>query len=250
MLATSGAFRTVRREPLLHPERKTWAIYLAEGLWVCGASVNSGGIVYRWLRDTFFREEAAQLESRGEDGYEAVNRAAAEAPPGAGGLLMLPYLAGERSPNWNVDARGVVVGLSLSHDRRHLARAAMEGISIHFAQVARSLFEICGPAVEVRATGGFRKSPLWVGMVADAMGQELALTPNVDASGLGAVLLGMRSLGDLKSLEVAAELIPVEERVAPDPARSQTYAAVSQLYERVYEALSPEFGRIASAALV
>ncbi len=246
MLATSGAFRTVRPHPALHPKKKTWALYLADGLWVCGTSLSSGGIVYRWVRDTFFQVESSAQMAAGADGYDVVNDAAASVPRGSGGLLMLPYLSGERSPNWNVDARGMLVGLNLSHDRSHVARAAMEGISIHFALAAAALFEVCGPPVEIRATGGFRKSALWIQMMADALGKPLSLPPNVDASGLGAALLAMRVLGVYDSLFEAARLVTIEGQVVPDPAGVKQYADLSDLYERMYASLEPAFGDIAA----
>ena len=248
MLATSGAFRTVRRQHALHPKNKTWAYYLADGLWVCGTAVSSGGIVYRWVRDTLFRDEAAALTASGRDGYDVVNAAAASVARGAGGLLMLPYLSGERSPNWNVDSRGILAGLNLSHDRRHIARAAMEGISIHFAQAAAALIEVCGPAAEIRATGGFRKSDLWTQIMADALGCKLSLPPNVDASCLGAALLAMRASGVFESLFDAAKLVPIEGEVVPDPAGVKQYADLSDLHQRVYESLRPAFGDIVSTA--
>lgn len=248
MLATSGAFRTVTSQPLLHPQKKTWALYLADGLWVCGSSLSSGGIVYRWVRDTFFRNESAALMAAGADGYDVVNDAAASVPRGSGGLLMLPYLSGERSPNWNVDARGMLVGLNLGHDRRHIARAAMEGISIHFALAAAALVEVCGPPVEIRATGGFRKSELWIQIMAEAIGQRLSLPPNVDASGLGAALLAMRVLGLYDSLFETAGLVPIEGHIVPDPAGVKQYAHLTDVYERVYTSLEPALGDIASMA--
>ncbi len=248
MLATSGAFRTVRRQHALHPQNKTWAYYLADGLWVCGTAVSSGGIAYRWVRDTFFGGEASELTASGGDGYDVVNAAAASVPRGAGGLLVLPYLSGERSPNWNVDARGILAGLNLSHDRRHIARAVMEGISIHFAQAAAALMEVCGPPTEIRATGGFRKSDLWTQIMAEALGHKLSLPPNVDASCLGAALLAMRASGVFGSLFDAAKLVPIEGEVVPDPAGVKQYADLSDLHQRVYESLRPDFGEIASTA--
>ena len=248
MLATSGAFRTVRRRHALHPENKTWAYYLADGLWVCGTAVSSGGIVYRWVRDAFFGDEASVLTASGGDGYDVVNAAAASVPRGAGGLLMLPYVSGERSPNWNVDARGVMAGMNLSHDRRHIARAAMEGVSIHFAQAAAALMEVCGPPAAIRATGGFRKSDLWTRIMAEALGYKLSLPPNVDASCLGAALLAMRASGVFESLYDAAKLVPIEGEVVPDPAGVTQYAILSDLHRKVYESLRPTFGDIASTA--
>ena len=239
MIATSAACRTVDDRPVLHPHRATWSYYLADGLWVNGGAISSAGIVYRWVRDTLF------TDSDGADEYGPVNAAAATAPIGADGLLMLPFLAGERSPNWNVNARGALLGMTLGHSRAHVARAAMESICLHLSQVMTALRQICAEPRQVRTTGGFRGSPFWVQMLCDCLGTPLALPREGDASVLGAAILAMRAEGAIGSLLDAPAMVPIVDEVVPDPAASAHYARQMERYEDLYATLQPQFAGLA-----
>ena len=238
MIATSAACRTILPEPVLHPERKTWSYYLADGLWVNGVSISSAGIVLRWIRDRHFSNDD------GDAGYAAMTHAAAAAPIGADGLLVLPYLAGERSPYWNVDARGVIFGLTVGHNDSHIARAALEGVTMHFADVVGALIEICGEPTEIRTTGGFRKSPLWTQMLADVLNRSLALPADFDAAAFGGAMLAMKTLGVFDSLAEAARLVAIENHIEPDPESAARYAHLLPAYKGLYQTLSPHFTQI------
>ena len=239
MIATSAACRTVDARPILHPRRATWSYYLADGLWVNGGAISSAGIVYRWVRDALFADRADP------DDYGPVNAAAEAAPPGADGLVMLPYLAGERSPNWDVNARGALLGMTLGHGRGHVARAAMESICLHLGQVMSALREIGSPPRQVRTTGGFRGSRFWVQMLCDCLGTPLALPQEGDASVLGAAMLAMRAEGALESLLDAPKLVPIVDEVRPDPAATERFARQLRRYQDLYATLKPQFAGLA-----
>ena len=93
-----------------------------------GVILSAGGSL-RWYRDVIAAEQAADAHGRGIDPYDELMAAAAEIAPGADGLFFLPYLAGERTPHMDPFARGGWIGLTLAHDRRHLVRALLEGVS-------------------------------------------------------------------------------------------------------------------------
>jgi gluconokinase len=235
MIATSAACRTILPRPVLHPERKTWSYYLADGLWVNGVSISSAGVVLGWIRDHYFGQDDP------EQGYAKLMDVAAKAPIGAGGLLMLPYLAGERSPHWNVNARGVFFGLTLGHQESHIARAAIEGITMHFADVVNALIEICGEPTEIRATGGFRKSELWTQLLSNILDRPLALPGDFDAATFGAAMLAMKTCGIYKSLAAATRLVTIERHVEPDPDSATRYARLLPFYRRLYGSLEERF---------
>ncbi len=239
MIATSAACRTVDERPILHPRRATWSYYLADGLWVNGGAISSAGIVYRWVRDTLFADRS------GPEDYSLVNAAAESAPPGADGLLMLPFLAGERSPNWDVNARGALLGMTLGHGRGHIARAAMESICLHLAQVMSALREICAEPRQVRTTGGFRGSSFWVQMLCDCLATPLALPQEGDASVLGAAMLAMHAEGAMDSLLDAPRLVPIVDEVRPDPAAAEEFDRLRERYEDLYATLKPQFAGLA-----
>ena len=125
MIGSSGAVRTIAERPIVDPQRRTWCYYLCRDRWVPGAAINNAGIVAEWTSDLLLGEAG---ESEAATGVHQLEQLARSAPAGAGGLLFLPYLTGERSPYWNADARGVMFGLAINHGPAHVARAAFEGV--------------------------------------------------------------------------------------------------------------------------
>src|SRR5690606_3628007 len=107
-IGTSGAIRMASEVPQTDPKARTFCYMLTNRLFVVGGAVNSGGMVFRWYRDNF------DLDSdSGQEAYQRLIAEASSVPPGADGLLFLPYLAGERAPHWNADAKGVLFGMQL-----------------------------------------------------------------------------------------------------------------------------------------
>ena len=98
---------------------------------------------------------------------------AATVPPGAEGLLMLPYLAGERAPRWSGDPYGALLGLTQRHGRAHLARAALEGVCLQLRLVLDAMQAAGLELTELRATGGFSHSPFWRQLLADVLGTAI-----------------------------------------------------------------------------
>jgi gluconokinase len=239
MVATSGAVRAVVDQPLTDPLGRTWCYYLADGRWVAGTAINNAGIVYAWLRDQF---KAAGSAAEIED----LNRWAAEIAPGSQGLLFLPYLAGERSPNWNANARGVLFGLSLAHDYRHLARATLEGVAYRMRTAFDPLAEVVGEPGEIRVAGGFVKSPLWLQIVSDVLGRRLTLVEAAEASSLGAAQLALRGAGLVRDFDGLVAMVAPDETVSPDGERHRLYDRLYDRYQRLYDAVRPEWDEIAA----
>ena len=246
MVATSGAVRTVAAHPVTDGQERNWCYYLAEGRWVAGCAINNAGLAVRWLRDQVLAfpsstdDAANPTISAGE-----VDQWAADVSAGADGLIVLPFLSGERSPHWNAAARGVVFGLSLAHDRGHLVRAMLEGIGYRMRSVLDALTEVAGPASEVRATGGFVGSPTWLQIVADVLNHPLDLPANQEASALGAVMLAMRATGQVERFEELMQFVQVAEVIQPHAANVQIYRRLYDLYLRLYWRLQDDFREIA-----
>jgi gluconokinase len=168
--------------------------------------------------------------------------------PGSDGLIMLPYLFSERAPHWSPLPRGAYVGLTHAHRRGHLVRAALEGVCQQLALVLASMREAGYAVDEVRATGGFARSPLWRQILADALGMPIGFPAGHEGSGFGAALLGMEALGLVESIDLASELLHVEEVVEPDPEGAAALAAARPLFADLYDALAPTFRALRSAA--
>jgi gluconokinase len=154
---------------------------------------------------------------------------------------MLPYLLGERAPHWSSLPRGAYIGLTNAHRRPHLVRAALEGVCQQLALVLRSMRAAGIEIRQVRASGGFARSPLWRQMLADALGIEIHFPAGHEGSSFGAALLGMQAIGLIDSVEVAADLVKIEDVVRPDASSAARYADLLPVFSALYEALEPTF---------
>lgn len=244
MVATSGAVRSVVDRPVTDGDQaRTWCYYLAEGRWVAGAAINNAGIVLAWLRDQW--AAVARANGGREPTLDQVTAWASEVGPGSGGLLFLPYLAGERAPGWNARARGTIVGLSLSHDHRHIARATLEGVAYRMRSILEPMEEVAGAAREIRVAGGFVRSPLWMQVTSDVLRRELTLVDSPEASSLGAAILAMRATGHVASLDDAPHVEAIGT-VSPDGNAGKSYDTLYGQYQAIYAAMAPHWDAISA----
>ncbi len=233
-IGTSGALRVTVERPAVDPQGGVFCYVLTQERWVVGGAINNGGIVLEW-------DGKALAPDLGDHPAEALLDLAARVPPGAGGLLMLPYLLGERAPHWSGLPLGAYVGLTREHRREHLVRASIEGVCLQLALVLDSMRAAGNDVHEVRATGGFARSPLWRQILADTLGLDIRFPAGHEGSGFGAALLGMYALGLVDSLDVAADLVQIEDTVRPDPSAAAVYAALRPVFADLYDALVPTF---------
>ncbi|MEV5750755.1 FGGY-family carbohydrate kinase [Actinoallomurus sp. NPDC052308] len=162
----------------------------------------------------------------------ALSLLAEQCPPGAGGLVFLPYLspAGERAPFLDTRARGSFLGLSIDHDREHLARAVLEGLCL----VIRDCLTASGARpVELRVSGGGSASTAWLRMLADVTGVPVVRTADAEAGARGAFIVGAVATGRAAGEREAADAyIRPGDVFAPDPENAERYAG---LYEAFLE---------------
>ena len=239
-IGTSGALRLTVERPAIAPGGGVFCYALTAERWVVGGAINNGGIVLEWAGDAL----APELGPDAEQTSLALLDLAAGVSPGSDGLLMLPYLLGERAPQWSPLPLGAYVGLTREHRRGHLVRAALEGVCQQLALVLESVQSAGHEVHEVRATGGFARSPLWQQLLADTLGMPVAFLAGHEGSSLGAALLGRHALGRLDSLDAAADLVRIDHTVAPDRAASRVYAELRPVIAELYEALLPTFGAL------
>lgn len=244
-IGTSGAVRGVAGEPVVDPKGRLFCYALVPGMWVVGGPINNGGVALRWARDCLAFAAAREAYRDGVDPYERMTDVAAQAPPGAGGLLFLPFLTGERAPVWDADARGVLFGLDIRHGLPHVLRAVMEGVVFAVRSVAGALAELAGPLREVRATGGFARSPLWRQMLADALGVPVTVTDTVEGSAVGAAKLAFVALGLAASFDELDGWAQPVVRHEPDARIHRLYEQLTSVYLDVYHQLKGLFPALA-----
>jgi gluconokinase len=228
-IGTSAAIRGVVRAPNVDEHGRVFCYLLVPGRWVVGGATNNGGNVLRWVG----RVAGADLP----DPDAGLTELAATVPPGAEGLLMLPYLSGERAPRWAGDPYGAFLGLTQRHTRAHLARAALEGVCLQLALVLEAMRAAGLELAELRATGGFARSPFWRQLLADVLGTPIGFPASEQGSAAGAALLGHVALGHLRSVDDAAALVRVTEVVHPDRDAAHFYHRLLPAFARTAEAL-------------
>jgi gluconokinase len=236
-VGTSGALRVVVDKPAVDSLGRVFCYALTEDRWVVGGAINNGGVVMDWVGD-------ALAPDLGDGAETELIELAAQAPVGSGGLLMLPYLLSERAPHWSAIPRGAYIGLTRGHGREHLVRAALEGVAQQLALVLASMRSAGLAVEEIRATGGFTRSDFVRQLLADVLGIAIKMPAGHEGSSFGAALLGMEALEMIDSIDVAAELVDLEEEVRPDPGAAATYASLLPLHSEIYDALVPAFTQL------
>ena len=181
---------------------------------------------------------------------QPLDQLAARSPAGSKGLLYLPYLATAASPRWNADARGTLLGLSLSHDRSDLTRAVMEGVALEIRDIMEQ-WHRAGMRVDVlRLGGGAVRSALWCQIQADVYGRPVELLQHDDSTALGSALLGGVGGGVFASIEEGVNaLVHPLRAIEPDPSRHALYGELYAAYAKAYEGLHQSGAFTALAAL-
>jgi xylulokinase len=202
--------------------------------WYQMGATMAAGLALRWLRDTIFMLPP-------EGGYAQMTAAAEAIPPGAGGLIFLPYLAGERTPHMNPHARGLLLGLTASHGRGHLVRAVMEGVAFALYDAYRAL-DLDGATVNraILAGGGVRSS-LWRQIFADVFGISISPLETVEQSALGAAVLAAAAMAGNDPAAVSRSWSRYVAPIQPGTAVHNRYQALFAIFRAAYEKHQADF---------
>jgi len=244
-IGTSGAIRTVVDRPKTDPKGRIFCYALTEKHWVIGGAVNNGGVIFRWVRDEFAASEVETAKRLGISPYDVLTKIGERVNPGADGLLFHPYLAGERAPLWNPDARGSFFGLTLHHQKEHMIRAVLEGVIYNLYTVLLAMEEQIGQPQKIQATGGFARSPLWRQMLADIFDQKVVIPESIESSCLGAVVLGLYALGKIESFDVVSDMVGGTFEHSPIKEHATVYKELLPIYIRISRKLEEDYEAIA-----
>ncbi len=226
---TSGGFGLYVDGPVAAPPLWTGPAPLP-GLHYVGGAMAGTGKALDWLVGEALGGTTPLAELLAE---------AATVPAGAGGLLFLPYLAGERWPLHDPATRGAFVGLTLRHRRAHLVRAVLEAAAFALRHVAAPAVAAGLPFTELRVTGGTAASGLWNQVKADVLGVEVVVPRVAEASVAGAAILAAVGVGLVADERAGiAALVHVAARLAPDPAARAVYDRLAPEYEELHVRLA------------
>ncbi len=232
----------------LPASRQQWpTVYLEPGTYALAAGMSTTGALTRWIRDQLAPREAAAEREGGASAYQVLAEEAARVPRGADGLLLLPYFSGERTPLNDPLARGVMVGLTLSHGRPHIYRAALEGIAYGIRHNLEAMARAGAQPRRLVAIGGGTRSPLWTQIVSDVTGREQVVQATPGAC-YGDAMMAAVGVGLADGLAGCRRWLEAGTPVRPDPEAAAFYEGRYPLFRELYERTRPLVHALASAA--
>ena len=241
-LEDSGAVRVMGDKTLDDDKQRFFNYLLTEGCYVSGGPTNNVGSVFEWFSRQFGdRKSAFDIDYSIQD----LMTEAARVNVGSDGLLFLPYLLGERAPIWNANARGSYFGLNINHEKKHFARATIEGVLYEVYSIGKTLKEH-RKIKSLSVNGSYGTLSLCSQMIADIFNRPVALRANSNSVSYGTFLVAATEMGIYNNLDEAAKKVKLPEEFLPNNSNHETYMKLFEIFERLSTKLAPEFEMIAN----
>lgn len=236
-LGTCGNFGIITRDTNFPDSMINFAYTIdSENTYIIVPTTTTGGQLIRYMRDNFYKAENGLQEVFETNTYDLINREAEKIKPGSDGLIVLPFLMGERTPIWDVHARGTIFGLSLNHTRGHVVRAMMESVAFALYDSFRILRDsgkkINAPIV---LNEGGAKSNLWRAIITDVFNLPTVLVKRRTGAPYGDAILAGVATGIFKDFSVAKQWTEYIDKMEPNQGNHKTYMQYFGLYKKLYE---------------
>jgi xylulokinase len=209
-------------------------------------STTTGGQSIRYLRDNFSQLEIETERALGVSSYDLLNLQAEKVPPGSEGLIILPYLMGERTPIWDTAARGVIFGLSLNHSKGHVVRAMMEAVAYalydSYRLIKQAGLKINYPIV---LNEGGAVSKLWRQIITDVFNVPTVLVKRRTGAPFGDAILAGVATGVFKDFSVAKDWSEYIAEMTPNQENHERYMEYFALYKQIYAHVKDDFKALA-----
>ena len=195
----------------------------------------SGAILINWFVDQFVTGNR-----KDKNFFTKLEEKVSKIPIGSEGLITQPYWSGVMDPYWDTSARGIIVGLNLSHSQIHLYRSILEGLTLDQVLGTKTLENEAGLNInEYLVIGGGANSPIWRQMLADASGKNVLVSSTIEASSLGAAMISAYGSGWFDSIEEAAKMMSSNTTlIEPDFSKKQQYEDLLDIYKLIYDSNS------------
>lgn len=225
--------------PKFDPEKRVLcSCHAIPGAWVQEASIFTSGAVLRWFRDQIGYKECIEAHE-GQDPYDLITTEAEKSTIGARGLLLIPHFIGSGAPNWNPIAKGIIMGLSLGHERRDLYRSVLEGVAFEIKKNIDVFKDLGIEPKELMLTGGGSRSDFWNQIYADVLGITCVRNVIEESTSLGAAILAASGAGIFPDISKAAEnLCKVDKKWIPNDNNTKFYDKMSKFAFEVYKLLN------------
>jgi xylulokinase len=251
-IGTAGIISTAYESFRENPQGKLQVFCnVIPGRWhAMGVTLAAGGSL-AWALEVLGGAEAEVAEQSGLDAYELISREAEKSSVGAGGIVFLPYLIGERCPHVDPSARGAFVGLSLTSRKRDLYRSVLEGVIFSFRDVSEIFSSLGRDFRYIATSGGGAQSPLWRQIHADIFKKRvITVSGSIGGAAYGAALVAGVGLKIWPNFETACRQLEIETDTAPNPEHYGLYDRHYGLYRSFYPLLKPGFTALSAAAEV
>lgn len=229
---------------LSHP-KLILSSHVVPGLWLLqGGTVGGGGAV-KWFSEQLGASEMEQAKLEGSNVFKVMDDEAEAISQGSDGLIFLPYMAGERSPLWDKNAKGVFFGLGYDKTRAHMIRSVMEGCAYALYHNMKTAEESGVKSGILNAMGGAANSRLWTQIKADVTATPIQVPASDTATTLGAAILAGIGTGAYKSFEEAVgRTIQITRLHEPDMKAHDKYMKYYEIYIELYEKLKDSMQKI------
>lgn len=215
--------------------------FVFKDTWAIGGAMSNPGLMLRWFRDNFCQDIARSSKKSGCDAYNLINEDAARSIPGAGGLICLPYITGERSPVYDSNVRAVFLGVNLNTTRADFARSIMESSGLGIRQLLEILEKTMGETIEsITVTGGGSQSKILLQIIADITGRTINVSRLPDVGAMGAALTGAIAAG-LLHRDSLPKFDIEEKQVVPNLALGDIYNHCYDRYTKIYPSVKDLF---------
>lgn len=235
ILGSSSWISFASNEPYFDDEMRTFNfVHLDSNLYTPTGTMQAAGYSYSWYRDMLCNEERRIADKENKSVYQLIDAGVSRSKPGAGGMLYLPYLLGERSPRWNHKARGAFIGMTISTTKDDFARAILEGVGYNL-KVILDIFDLREPIKNMLLIGGGAKGEVWQQILADIWQKPLMIPEYLEeATSIGAAVCAGVGIGAYSSFSATKDFNRVVKTVYPNP---ENFA----LYQRMYRAFNEAY---------
>ncbi len=239
-LGTSAWVASTSEKPVLDEQRRIvcWA-HAVPGLYSPNGTMQYAGGSYAWMKKELCLAEELMAREKGTDAYSLINQEIASCGKGAGGVLFLPYLMGERAPRWDPDATGAFFGLRAVTTRAQMLRSVLEGIIMNMG-IIFDILQRDQKIPELILIGGAARSDQWQTTIADIFGTRVKIPELLEESNsMGAAVIAGVGAGIFRDFSVTDRFIRIAQEREPDPAAEAVYGPARRKFDALYEALAP-----------
>jgi xylulokinase len=236
MVMFGSSFFFVMLAPELLPSEKFWATaWLDPSAYTLQGGTSTSGSLTHWFRDNFAPLEVAAQQAGGAPAYAALAQLLKESPPGAKGLICLPYFEGERTPIYDPDAKGVFFGLTLNHSRADMYRSILEGIAFGIRHIIDTMQEEGVQPKRIIGVAGGTKNRDWMQIVCDIANIQMVILEKDSSAAYGDAFMAGVGIGYYKKLADNATWMKNITSISPNPLNVAIYEPYYRIFRKIYD---------------